>query len=69
MKERYFVGWLSQNVPEIESVTWMKTKADAVAEVHRLRAQYPASKQFLVACKVLNIPKTVESITSKSEGE
>jgi hypothetical protein len=55
MKERYFVGTLSNHNPEIEAVYWFEKKSDAITEAQRRRDFY--FSEHHVFCKVLNVPR------------
>ncbi len=67
MKERYFVGTVSKENPEIEAVYWFERKADAVNEAQRRRGFY--TKETTVFCKVLNIPSSNADKPKTKEGE
>ena len=67
MKERYFVGTVSNEKPEIEAVYWFEKKADAFSEAQRRREFY--TKETTVLVKVLNIPHKPTKGNSLTEGK
>jgi hypothetical protein len=67
MKERYFVGTLSNTNPEIEAMYWFEKKADAIIEVQRRRSFY--FRETHVLCKVLNVPSLNVASNGQKETE